>query len=242
MIESATGLILRTRALTETSLIVNWLTRDQGRISTVAKGARRPKSPFAGKLDLFYRADFSFARSRSSELHTLREIGLKETHAWLRTDLDRLHCAGYCTALLTQATEPDTPLPAVFELMTRLLEHLAQYPPQPQTTFAFELKLLDELGLAPDLEESKLTPGSRRIAESLTVGDWPANARLKLSEAQFSELRHFLHSFLIFHLGRIPKGRATATDAVAVGRLHSAGVSAPNSIDRSSRGDAPKSF
>jgi len=207
MIESATGLILRTRPLTETSLIVNWLTREQGRISTVAKGARRPKSPFAGKLDLFYRADFSFARSRSSELHTLREISLKKTHAWLRTDLDRLQCMVYCAALITQATEPDTPLPAVFELITSLLEHLAQHLPQPQTTFAFELKLLHELGLAPDLYDSKLTLGSRRIAESLTVGDWPAMARLKLSEAQIAELRHFLHGFLIFHLGRIPKGR-----------------------------------
>ena len=46
MIESATGMILRTRPLTETSLIVHWLTPDFGRIATVAKGARRPKSPF----------------------------------------------------------------------------------------------------------------------------------------------------------------------------------------------------
>jgi len=229
MIESASGLILRTRPLTESSLIVNWLTPDHGRISTVAKGARRPKSPFAGKLDLFYRADFSFARSRSSELHTLREIGLKETHAWLRTDLDRLQCAAYGAALLTQATEPDTPLPAVFELMTGLLGYLAQHPPQPQTTFAFELKLLHDLGLSPDLGESKLTPGSRRLAATLTSSDWAANARLRLSEAQTAELRHFLHHFLVFHLGRIPKGRATATDMVAVGRLPSAGVPAPSS-------------
>ena len=84
MIQSATGLILRTRPLTETSLIVQWLTPEFGRISTVAKGARRPKSPFAGKLDLFYLADFSFTRSRRSELHALREVGLRETHRNLR--------------------------------------------------------------------------------------------------------------------------------------------------------------
>ena len=41
MIQNATGLILRTRPLTETSLIVHWLTPDFGRIATVAKGARR---------------------------------------------------------------------------------------------------------------------------------------------------------------------------------------------------------
>jgi DNA repair protein RecO (recombination protein O) len=206
-IESATGLILRTRPLTETSLIVNWLTREQGRVSTVAKGARRPKSPFAGKLDLFYLADFTFVRSRRSELHTLREVGLRETHAWLRTDLDRLRQTAYCAALVSQATEPDTPLPGVFDLMNGLLEHLAQQPLLPQTVFAFELKLLHDLGLSPDLAESKLTPGSQRLAATLASGDWAANARLRLSDAQTAELRLYLHGFLIFHLGRIPKGR-----------------------------------
>jgi len=72
MDERATGLILRLRPLTETSLIVNWLTAEGGRIATVAKGARRPKSPFRGKLDLFYEADFSLLRSRRSDLHILR--------------------------------------------------------------------------------------------------------------------------------------------------------------------------
>ena len=86
MIQSATGLILRTRPLTETSLIVHWLTPDFGRIATVAKGARRAQSPFLGKLDIFYLADFSFNRSRRSDLHTLREVSLRETHGALRQD------------------------------------------------------------------------------------------------------------------------------------------------------------
>ncbi len=207
MIESASGLILRTRPLTETSLIVNWLTPDHGRISTVAKGAHRPKSPYAGKLDLFYRADFTFTRSKRSELHTLREVSLQETHPALRTELGYLQQAAYCAGLIEQATERETPLPAIFQLLRDLLEHLSHQPPQVQTIFAFELKLLHELGLAPDFAESKLTPGARRIAEALTSGDWPACARLKLSEAQTAELRHYLHGFLIFHLGHLPKGR-----------------------------------
>jgi recombinational DNA repair protein (RecF pathway) len=55
MIETAAGLVMRTRPLTETSLIVHWLTPTLGRLATVAKGARRANSPFRGKLDLFYR-------------------------------------------------------------------------------------------------------------------------------------------------------------------------------------------
>ena len=120
MIQSATGLILRTRPLTETSLIVHWLTPDFGRIATVAKGARRPKSPFLGKLDLFYVADFSFSRSRRSDLHTLREVGLRELHAALRQNLAGLRQATYATAFIEQATETETPLPAVYNLMLRV--------------------------------------------------------------------------------------------------------------------------
>jgi DNA repair protein RecO (recombination protein O) len=51
--DKAHGIVIRLTKLTETSLIVHWCTREAGLLKTVAKGARRPKSPFAGKLDLF---------------------------------------------------------------------------------------------------------------------------------------------------------------------------------------------
>src|SRR5579872_1861426 len=139
MIETSPGLILRTRPLTDTSLIVHWLTPEFGRLATVAKGARRPKSPFAGKLDLFYLADFSFQRSRRSELHALREVSLKETHAAIRQELEYVQQASYCAALIEQTTEMDTPIPEIFSLMAGLLKNLTKQPPLPQTVFAFEI-------------------------------------------------------------------------------------------------------
>lgn len=207
MTESTTGIILRTRPLTETSLIAHWITPDFGRLAMVAKGAHRPRSPFRGKLDLFYLADFSFARSRRSDLHMLREVLLRDTREALRHDLAYLQQASYCAALIEQTTETGTPLPEIFKLMDGFLNHLPHQPPRPQTVFAFELKLLNELGLKPDLAKNKLTAGTKQIVSVLSTGDWTAVSRLKLSEAQTTELRQFLHGFLIFHLGRIPKGR-----------------------------------
>ena len=210
MIQSATGLILRTRPLTETSLIVHWLTPEFGRMATVAKGARRPKSPFMGKLDLFYVADFSFSRSRRSELHILREVNLREVHAILRRNLAALRQATYATALVEMATETETPLPAVYELMVGFLDHLDEGTDQPQSVFAFELKLLHELGLEPDWNQTGLSPGAKKIGRLLVQDGWSAGTRLKLSHVQNTELREFLHGFLIFHLGRLPRGRAAA--------------------------------
>ncbi len=218
MIETATGVVLRTRLLTETSLIIHWLTPALGRLATVAKGARRPKSPFRGKLDLFYLADFSFSRSRRSDLHTLCEVSLREIHRALRQELTYLRQASYCAALIEQATETETPLPAIFALMAGLLQHLPAHPPQPQTIFAFEFKLLTELGLKPDQQKTNLSPGTNQLLKALTAMDWPVLSHLKLSEAQIAELRQFLHGFLIYHLGRIPKGRDTALGS-ALGEL-----------------------
>jgi DNA repair protein RecO (recombination protein O) len=215
MTQNAAGLILRTRPLTETSLIVHWLTPDFGRLATIAKGARRPKSPFLGKLDLFYLADFSFSRSRHSDLHILREAVLREMHGAIREDIWKLRQAAYATALIEQATETETPLPAVFELLRGFLDCLCRQKPSAQLVFAFELKFLRELGLNPDLRKTNLTAGAKQIVQAFLKSGWQACLRLKLAGAQTSELRQFLHGFLIFYLGRLPEGRAAAlTDEI----------------------------
>ena len=211
MVETATGLVLRTRPLTETSLIVHWLTPEFGRLATVAKGARRPKSPFRGKLDLFYLARFSFSRSRTSELHNLREVSLLETHTFLREELAYLQQAAYCARLIEQVSETETPLGPLFELLNGLLRALPSHPPRPQTIFGFELKLLRELGLEPNLPQLQLTSGAKALMQRLNQADWGEISRLRLDAAQLTELRQFLQGFLSFHLGRVPKGRETIT-------------------------------
>jgi DNA repair protein RecO (recombination protein O) len=215
MIESATGLIVRTRPLTETSLIVHWLTSNLGRIATVAKGARKPKSPFAGKLDLFYEVDFSFSRSRSSDLHALREVISLETHGAIRQDICKLRQAAYAANFIGQATETETPLPGVFELMREFLKQLCEQKSTVQIIFSFELKLLRELGLEPDWTQTNLAAGTKKIAAVLLERDFQAVGNLKLTDAQTVELRQFLHGFLIFHMGHLPKGRAAALAAEA---------------------------
>ncbi len=210
MDERTRGLILRTRPLTESSLIVQWLTRDLGRISTVAKGARRTKSPFLGKLDLFYLADLSFQRSRRSELHALREVSVQDHHARLRQDLNYLRQAAYFVQLLEQSTETETPLPGLLELMSDALTALCHGPARPLTVFAFEMKLLNEFGLRPATPDTGLSLGSREILGHCAGSSWEALARLVLSPSQIREISQFLNRFIGEQFGRTPLGRAAA--------------------------------
>ncbi len=214
MDDRSQGIILRIHPLTETSLIVRWLTPELGRLATVAKGARQPRSPFRGKLDLFYLVDFTFRRSRRSELHALREVSLCQTHSFLRTDLTYLQQVSYCTALIEQTTEIETPVPVVFQLLKELLAALPTRSPVPQTIVAFELQLLSELGLKPDLDRSRLTPQGKEMVHALYGPDWAEIVRLDLGRSQLTEVQQFLHGFLIYHLGKIPKGRAAALASV----------------------------
>src|SRR5215467_3443685 len=76
-VDTTAAILLRKRMFSDTSLIVSWCTELFGCVQTIAKGARRPKSSFAGKLDLFFEAEISIVRSRKSDLHTLTEAVLK---------------------------------------------------------------------------------------------------------------------------------------------------------------------
>src|SRR5258708_28777500 len=210
MDERTSGIILRVRPYTETSLIVQWLTRDCGRISTLARGARRPKSPFRGKLDLFFQAELSFQRSRNSTLHSLREVVVREMNKKLRTNPNLLQQTAYAAHLIEHATETDTPVPAVHELFIRFMECLGDGNTGAVLVMAFEVKFLAELGLPPPPGDQSLSEAARKILEQMAQGEWATLSRLHLSTGQFNELRRFLGSFIAFHLCKLPLGRAEA--------------------------------
>ena len=210
MEERSSGIILRTRPLTETSLVVQWLTPDLGRIFTVAKGARRSKSPFLGKLDLFYEADFSFARSRRSDLHNLREVSVRNANTALRQEMERLRQASYFAVLLEKSTEPEAPVPELHELLRKALDSLADQPTNPETVFAFEFKLLCALGYTPDLRSMKEIV--RKRVETAINSSFKESVQelMRLETAARLDLNRFLQRAIGTALERILPQRAGA--------------------------------
>src|SRR5439155_6827780 len=122
--ESTEAILLRKRKFSETSLIISWCTESLGCIQTVARGARRPKSSFAGKLDLFFEADIQIARARKSNLHTLTEVALRETFSGIRQSYLRTQTAAYFVELIELCTERDHDEPKLFALLQRAFNYL----------------------------------------------------------------------------------------------------------------------
>ena len=145
--ESTAAILLRKRKLSDTSVIVSWCTASLGCIQTVAKGARRPKSPFAGKLDLFFQADIQIVRSKRSNLHTLREVALTNPFAGIRASYLRTQAAAYFVELIEICTERDHHEPELFGLLQRAFGFLAKNEPTLRAISHFETELARITGL-----------------------------------------------------------------------------------------------
>ena len=145
--DTTSAILLRKTRLSDTSLILTWCTESHGKLKTVAKGARRAKSAFSGKLDLFFMTDIQFLRSRKSELHLLKEVVLKEPHEGIRTDYRRLQLASYFVELIDRATEPEHEIPELFDLLQRGLDHLNKTAPSRRALLYFESELARLTGI-----------------------------------------------------------------------------------------------
>jgi DNA repair protein RecO (recombination protein O) len=152
-VESTRAILLRKTRLTETSLVITWLTEDLGRLKTVAKGARDSKSRFAGVLDLFFLCEIQFARSRRTELHALREVTLLEPFEQLRFDYPRTALASYFVELMELVIEPEHPSPELYDLLHRALKHLGENLASLRALTHFEAELTRLLGI----QQPKLT-------------------------------------------------------------------------------------
>jgi DNA repair protein RecO (recombination protein O) len=142
------AILTRLTRLTDTSLIVHWFTEDHGLIKTVAKGALRPKSPFAGKLDLFFSAEISFTHAQRGDLHALREVSIGHWREGLRKSYPATLLASYCCQLLEAAVEPEHADPPLHDLLKRALDHIDTAGASLRALLHFESELARLLGIS----------------------------------------------------------------------------------------------
>jgi DNA repair protein RecO (recombination protein O) len=201
--ERAEGIVLRRQSVTESSLIVTWYTREFGKLKTLAKGARRIKGPFQGKIDLFYRDEIVFLRSKRSDLHLLHDCFLEEAHARLRKSVESLAAASYVSDLVDLATEGEDPNESIYELLATVLETLEVHHDGVLLIW-FELRLLAAAGWKPNWEAKT---GVGRVLQSIAGASLEGVGRVRLSGEQVVAGQEALWQFWDAHVGRAPRTR-----------------------------------
>ncbi|MCW3032787.1 MAG: repair protein RecO [Solirubrobacteraceae bacterium] len=150
--------MLRSMRYGEADRILHLYTPARGRVGAIAKGVRRARSRFGGRLEPFFRIQAELHEGRG-ELLTVTGAQTIDPHARLRTDARALDAAARACDAVGRMFETGEPHPGVFNLLCRQLALLdAQAAPDGGSgaagrggSLSFRLKLLLAAGLAPQL-------------------------------------------------------------------------------------------
>jgi DNA repair protein RecO (recombination protein O) len=151
------AVVLRSMRYGEADRILHLYTPARGRVGAIAKGVRRARSRFGGRLEPFFRLRVELHEGRG-ELLTVTGAQTVDAYARLREDASALDAAARACDAVGRLFETSEPHPGVFNLLCRELALLDERATRDRTTvdarpgaLAFRLKLLLAAGLAPQL-------------------------------------------------------------------------------------------
>ncbi|GAB6166753.1 DNA repair protein RecO [Thermostilla marina] len=150
--EKDIAIVLRTVDFSESSVIATLFTREHGKISGLAKGAKRLKSSFDSAIDLLGVCRIIFLRKSSEALDLLTEAKVVRRFRLRGRSLAGFYAGCYVVELVTLLTQDYDPHPDLFDLTDRTLQALAQNEDVPRHVLAFEMGILKVLGYWPSLE------------------------------------------------------------------------------------------
>lgn len=147
---NAGGIVLRRTNFSETDRIVTLYTRERGKVSCIAKGARKPISRLAGSTEVLTYGRYQLAEGRNLDIISQAEI--RESFPRIRADLSRISHASYVAELTNVMIEEEHEGNVdVFETLLSAL-YLLERPNDPETIVRrFELQLMKLLGYEPAL-------------------------------------------------------------------------------------------
>ncbi len=145
------AVVLNTHDFGESDRIIVLYTPLHGKIKAVAKGARRSRKRFVGKLDAPSLLRIMFSSNGASELQRLEEATLVDGFAPVKSDIEMLAHACYFLELTSETTKEGMVQESVFELLVKFLTMIAEGLDLEALSRFFEIRLLSNIGLMPEL-------------------------------------------------------------------------------------------
>ena len=193
------GVVLRQTETKEADKILTVLTAERGKISVIARGARRKGSRLAAVSQLLAYSEMTVYESRG--WYMLTEGTTLQLFQGLRTDMERLALASYFAELTETVTQEGESAEEILPLLLNALYALGELKKEPLLVkAAFELRLLSVAGFTPNLEEccrcgSELNEGGLDAAEGGVICGGCAGAAfglLPLGAGALAAARHIV--------------------------------------------------
>jgi DNA repair protein RecO (recombination protein O) len=158
---STPAIVLRAVNYGEADRIVTLFGRDTGRLSALARGARKSQKRFAGGLGLCAVGVASLRERASAELLTLEGFDATAGHATLGADVGRMAHAAYAAELVGKLCAPRQVDVAVYDWLAEFLAYLDLEGASAERLRVFELGLLGGLGFGPAIAACAVCAGAR---------------------------------------------------------------------------------
>jgi DNA repair protein RecO (recombination protein O) len=175
---TADALVLRTYKLGEADRIVVFLTRDRGKKRGVAKGARRPRSRFAGALEPLTEVRVAYFEREQRELVGLNyaepvlsplRLGRAADDGGLEQPADALGYVGYFAELLDEWAQEADADERLYRLGAAMIDALAAGAPVESLARYFEYWLLRLQGVYPEARGTLSAPAAAFLTTSRSV-------------------------------------------------------------------------
>jgi DNA repair protein RecO (recombination protein O) len=150
MIVKTEAIVLKKLNFRDTSRIATLLTRDYGRLSVLAKGARNRQSNLGPILDTFNHLQVVVYKKEGRDLHLLSQCALLTRFGGLSEDLDRFGCAMSALDLVSAASHYDGEGSLLFDLLMESLKGMESADHPEAMLPYFQSRLLFLLGFQPD--------------------------------------------------------------------------------------------
>lgn len=143
------ALLVRVVEYRESDLVLTFLTRKEGKVSCIARAARKSRKRFGGTLEPMHTLDITYD-DRGGDLATLKDARLIVAREGLTKSLDALDAAGRALRWLRHVCPPKTPEEDAFDATIELLDALDTGAVPTPALVVYGLKLLAEVGYAVD--------------------------------------------------------------------------------------------
>ncbi|PIQ86435.1 MAG: DNA repair protein RecO [Candidatus Omnitrophica bacterium CG11_big_fil_rev_8_21_14_0_20_43_6] len=151
-IDKALGLVLSKRDLRETSLIVDFYTKEFGKVCGVLKGIRTDPKKFASNLEPFSLNEIIFYRKTHSSIHLVSQADKIDNFTRVRQNIDRTTTAGFMMEMIGSVMQLEDKNEEVLELALASLKELeTNYNPEKISTI-FKIKMLSLSGFKPHFD------------------------------------------------------------------------------------------
>ena len=146
------GLVLRKVNFRETSVILDLLTAELGKISLIAKGARKDKSKFSGSFDLLNLVEFELYKKPQSDWYLVKSAVVLQTHLY-EISFQQNILMQAAAEIIRQLHIPHEDRSEIFQLLRYYLNYIPHTDKNGIAVFwRFMLRLLKILGIELDLE------------------------------------------------------------------------------------------